>query len=629
MINHSKWNTNNNNNIIGNVYLDIQPVKGLSVRSSFGINNWYGSSRHWTPAYSLSEVSNNAYDQVDQSMNSGYTWTSTNTINYNFLVGGLHNFTILAGGEFIKNESSLSIYGHNENSVFNDPEYAYLRNFAPLDENNATLANFGGEDNYGWGMMSYFGRVSYDYKETYLATVVLRYDGSSNFAEGNRWGSFPSVSAGWVLSNEPFMESTSGWLNFMKLRLSWGRNGNQDVSRKFAYLSAIEIEGVNYYFGPNHSLVTVGSQPYQVPNPDISWETSEQTDIGLDMNFANNRLQFSADWYRKDTKDWLVEQISSVMNGTRPPWVNGGLIRNSGIETMLRWSDHAGDFKYSVAGTLAYNHNEVIEVPSDDSIFHGPPNVLSQGTTEMFRAEAGYPIGYFWGYETDGVLQNEAECAAYVGPTGERYFDGTRQMDQQLPGDLRFVDQNNDGVIDVNDKVMIGNPHPDFIFGLQLSAEYKGLYIELTGNGQAGNQIAKNYRSVDSYKSNYTSDVYERWHGEGTSNRMPRLFQGAHRNNQYISDIYIFNGDFFRISNLTIGYNFNLLFKKIPFKETKVYVAAKNLHTFTKYPGMDPEVGYSPTDNSNPDNNFPWGSGIDLGLYPQARTYMVGLNITF
>jgi TonB-dependent starch-binding outer membrane protein SusC len=620
----SQYNTNTNNTILGNAYLEIEPIKDLVVRSSFGVNNWYGSSRHWTPAYHYSTVSNNDYDQVDQSMYSGFTWTSTNTITYSFDLKNVHKFTFLLGNEYIKNTKDLSIHGHNENSIFNDPEYGYLDNFDPLDENNVLLANFGSRDNYGWAMASYFGRLSYDYKETYLLTAVLRYDGSSNFDRGHRWGQFPSVSAGWVISNESFMTNFSNWLNFMKLRASWGQNGNQDIGRDFVYLSSITVTGVNYFFGPNHSLITVGSTPTQVPNTDISWETSEQTDIGLDMNFLGNKLQFSFDWYMKDTKDWLVEKISSSMDGTNPPWVNGGLIRNKGIETLLRWNDQRGNFKYSVTGTFAYNKNEVLEVPSSDSIFHGPANVLSQGTQEMFRAEVGYPIGYFWGFETDGVMQNEEEVAAYVNAEGDPYFT------KMVPGDLRFVDKNNDGAITNADKVMIGNPHPDFIFGLQISVDYKGIYLQMTGNGVAGNQIAKNYRSIDNYRHNYTKDFYDlRWHGEGTSDKYPRLVRGGHRDYQYISDIYIYNGDFFRISNLTIGYDFKKLWKKMPLGQLQLYGAAKNLYTFTKYPGMDPEVGYSPTDSSNPDNNFPWGSGIDLGLYPQSRTFMIGLNIIF
>jgi len=624
MINQSKWNTNNNNTIIGNVYAEIQPIKNLTLRSAFGINNWYGSSRHWTPAYELSDVSFNLNDQVDQSMYSGYTWTSTSTATYTFNLNNVHNFTLLAGSEATRTARSLNMNGHNEGSIFNDPEYGYLDNFEILDAENASLANFGGRDDYGWAMLSYFGRLSYDYKETYLATFVVRADASSNFPAENRWGDFYSFSGGWVLSNEDFMKNTSNWLNFMKLRFSWGQNGNQDIARDFAYLSAISFEGQNYYFGPDHSLSTTGTTPYQVPNPNISWETSQQIDIGTDMNFINNRLQFSIDWYQKDTKDWLVEKISSVMDGTLPPWINGGLIRNTGIETVLRWNDRIGEFKYGISGTFAYNKNEVIEIPSEDSIFHGPESVLSQGTAEMFRAEAGYPIGYFWGYETDGIFQNQSEVDAYVNADGDPILNGV------APGDIRFVDRNGDGEITPDDKTMIGSPHPDFIFGLQLNFEYKGIYFEFTGNGQAGNQIAKNYRSNDSYRHNYTREVYDQaWRGEGTSNKYPRLYRGSHRNYQWISDVFIYDADFFRLSNITLGYNFKNLLPAMPMKEFRVYASFKNLYVITKYPGMDPEVGYAPSDDNNPDNDYKWGSGIDLGLYPSARSFLLGVNITF
>jgi hypothetical protein len=406
-------------------------------------------------------------------------------------------------------------------------------------------------------------------------------------------------------------------------------------------LSSISLANNYYFFGPDINIITIGSTPARVPNPNITWETSEQTDIGLDMNFMNSRLQTAIDLYQKDTKDWLVLKNSPAMDGAEPPFVNGGSIRNTGIETMLSWNDTRGNLKYSITATVAYNKNKVIEVPSEDSIFHGPDHVLSQGTDEMFRAETGYPIGYFWGYETDGLLKNDADVANYVRPqgsvdadgndvSGEPYFNGTRAAQQQFPGDVKFVDQNGDGLINEADKVMIGNPNPDFIIGLQIHIDYKGLYLNMTGNGMLGHQIARNYRSVDSYQNNWTKYEYENtWSPENSSGTLPRLFRGAHRNYQEISDIYIFNGDFFRISNLTIGYDLSKLSDKIPFKETKIYIAANNLVTFTKYPGMDPEVGYSPTDNNDPDNNFPWGSGIDLGLYPQSRTFMIGANITF
>ncbi|MBN1950190.1 MAG: TonB-dependent receptor [Bacteroidales bacterium] len=618
----SQYNTNSNNTITGNAYLLIQPVKGLSIRSALGINNWYGNSRQWIPAYSYSDVSSNSNDQVNQSMYQGLTWTSTNTITYSFNLNKLHNFTFLAGQEAIRNSMSLSMNGHNEGSIFNDPEYGYLDNFPVLDGSNATLANFGGKDDYGWAMMSYFGRISYDYRETYMLTAVLRADGSSKFDRGNRWGTFPSVSAGWVLSNESFMQDISEVINFAKLRASWGQNGNQDIA-DYQYLATITLEGVNYYFGPDHSISTMGSTPAWVPNPNVTWETSEQTDVGIDLNFLRNKVQFSLDWYQKDTKDWLVTPPSSVMDGADPAPVNSGLVRNKGIETFVRYNDNIGDLKVGISATFAYNKNLMVELPSSDSIIHGASNVLSQGVAEMYRCEVGYPIGFFWGYETDGVVQNQAEADEY-NVQGSSYQDSLFFNPNSFgPGNLRFVDQNGDGTINDDDKVMIGNPHPDFIFGLTLNLEYKGAFLQVSGNGMAGHQIAKNYRSVDSYRANYTQEVVDQaWRGEGTSERYPMLYRGASRDYQWVNDTYIYNGDFFRISNLTIGYDFKDLLEWLPFDEFRVYATARNLYVFTNYPGLDPEIGSSPTDDG-------WAAGIDVGLYPQSRTFMGGLNVTF
>ncbi len=634
MVYQSKWNTNNYNTLVGNAYINIEPIRGLSIHSALGINHYNGSSRSWSPAYVLSSVSSAPYDQVSQNMYSGYTWTSTNIITYTKDFGD-HNITAMVSNELIKNASSLSLKGENDSSWFADPKYAYLDNFDPLDENNASLASFGGRDDYGWGLASYLARLSYNYKETYLLTFVARADGSANLSPGHRWGDFYSASAGWVISNEDFMEPMSSWLSSAKLRASIGQNGNQSIDQ-FVYLSTISLEDNYYFFGTSKEAITLGSTPARVPNPEIGWETQVTSDIGLDANFLNNRLQTSLGWYRKDTKDWLIQPPSSAMDGTEPPWINGGLIKNTGVEFMASWNDNRGDFKYGVTATAAFNKNLVVEIPSADSIVHGPSNVLSQGTQEMFRAEAGYPVGYFWGYETDGLMLTDEDVANYVAPAGaenagEPYFSGNpnQRNQNQYIGDVKFVDQNGDGVIDEEDRVMIGNPHPDVILGLQINLDYRGIYMSLTGNGMLGHQIAKNYRSVDSYRNNWTQYDYENtWSETNPSGTLPRLYRGGHKNYQWISDIYIYNGDFFRISNLTIGYDLSKL-DFIPFRKAKVYIAANNLHVFTKYPGMDPEVGYSPEDDNNPDNDFPWGSGIDLGLYPQARTFMVGANITF
>ena len=633
MENNSRWNTNNNNTITGNAYLEIEPLKKLKIRSSFGINNWYGSSRHWEPVHRLGNnaQSNRDRDYLDQNMWSGYSWTSTSTASYDFNINSNHSFSILAGAEFLKTAADLNIEGHNENSVYGKYEYAYLDNFDPLDATNVTWAGFGSKDKYGWTLISYFGRLTYNFKETYLLNATLRYDGSSNFDRGNRWGTFPSFSAGWILSNEDFMQSTASWLSFMKLRASWGQNGNQDVGRSFAYQASITREGYNYFFGPDHSARTPGSTPSQVPNSGIHWETSEQTNVGTDMGLLNNKLQFSFDWYRKDTKDWLIEAPASSMNGTLPPVVNGGNIRNSGIEAMVRWSHQIGDFKYSVSGTFAYNKNEMTSIPSADSIYHGPASQLGNNTTEMFRCEEGKPVGFFWGYQTAGVIQDEEDLVAY-NSQGTAIGDSAYYAYNTLfPGDLKFVDTNGDGVINSDDKVMIGSPHPDVIVGLQISLEYKGIYLNLTGYGQFGHQIAKSYRSADSPYENWTTEVYETWNGPGTSNRLPRVVQGGRRSWNDISDIYIYDADFFRISNVTIGYDLKELIKALPAKEFRIYGAVNNLYVFTKYNGMDPEVGYAPAEtyDEDPTNDYEWGGGIDIGAYPSARTFMVGVNITF
>lgn len=606
---NGKYNTNSNNSILGNVYAELEPIKNLKLRSSYGITAGFGSSRQFTPPYELATRTVVAQDQVTQRMYQNFTWTWTNTASYSKSIGS-HNLTAVVGNEMMRNSVNLQLSGKNEKSLFGDFEHAYLYNVTAIDPTYTTLS---GRDDYGESLMSYFGRLSYDINETYLFTAVLRADGSSNFDEGHRWGTFPSLSAGWVVSNESFMQNVP-FINFLKVRASWGENGNKNID-KFQYLSSLSYDVAAYYFGPDKTIQSNGAYPARLPNPNVSWETSEQISAGFDLHIVDSRLQLVFDWYQKNTRDWLVLAPALATNGTAAPYINGGEVRNQGVELALNWNDKIGDFRYGVNATVSNNKNEVVEIKNDEKIIHGPANVLSQGTGEMFRAQVGYPIGYFWGYETDGVMQNEAEVAAYVTPENELYFK------DQVPGDLRFVDQNKDGKINDDDKVMIGDPNPDFIFGLQFTADYKGFSFLINANGKAGHQIAKSYRSfADSPRQNYTKDVYNRWHGEGTSDRYPRLTFKTHRNMTNISDIYIEDADFLRIGNITLGYDFKQLLKRLPIEQLRLYVTARNILTLTNYSGMDPEVGYGPT---------PWASGIDLGLFPSSKTYMIGVNVKF
>lgn len=603
----TKNTTNIRDKIVGNFYLDIQPIKNLVFRSSYGFQSSYGNYRSWSPAYDLGEFEQTPYDKVTQSMNKGFEYTFTNTLSYDFNFKKKHNFKVLAGTEMNRVSHNFRVSGTNQNGLYNDSEYAYLDNYPVTDP---ALTMVSGSDRFGQSILSYFGRVSYNYDEKYLLTLVARADGSSNFAKGNRWGYFPSVSAGWVVSNEQFMED-SGLINFLKVRTSFGQNGNQNIG-SFQYSSTIGTDYSDYFFGPDKTKVFTGAYPVRVPNPNVSWETSQQTDLGFDMYLLDSRLKLNFDWYQKDTKDWLVVAPIVSTAGAAPSVINGGKIRNSGVELALGWSENSNEFKYSVTGSFAYNKNEIKEIANGEGIIHGSPNVLFHGVTEMYRAQVGYPVGYFWGLKTDGIIQNQAEADEY-----NTIIQIDPRKSTPTAGDLRYVDIDHNNIIDDKDKTMLGDPNPKYNFGIQLSMEYKGFYMNMTGTGQGGMQIAKSYRSWNFDTENYTREIFDRWHGEGTSNSFPKLSSIGNQNMLPMSDFFVKDATYFRISNLTLGYNLKKI-KNTPFKSIKVFATAKNLATFTNYKGMNPEVGYGADS---------WASGIDLGMYPQSRSFLVGINL--
>ncbi len=617
----SNYNYGKGNRAVGNVFGILEPIKNLRLRSSFGIDAWFGWSRSMNPSYALGTLYTDPVDGAEQSQYLGNNWTWTTTLSYDRRFGD-HAITGMMGYELLQNQINTSVGGSRSNLLFpGDPRYAYIDN----TESPGSISdiNTWGRDDAagGGGLMSYMARAQYNYMEKYMFSATMRADGSSNFAKGNRWGYFPSVSAGWVITREDFMANTSSILDFAKIRASWGQNGNQSIPN-FIYSSQIKYAFPGYFFGDTKPVSGTTAYPQKVPNPDVKWETSEQLNIGFDTRLLNSRLGVTFDWYKKTTKDWLVEAPILGTSGAKAPFINGGDIENKGIEIVVNWNDKISDFKYSVSLSGTHNKNEVTRLANTDKIIHGPSDVLSQGTSEVSRAEVGYPIGYFYGFQTDGILQNQDEVDAYVGPEGLPYFDGQR------PGDVRFVDKNDDGVIDEKDKGYLGNPNPDFEMGLQINLEYKGFYLNTTLTGKFGMQVMQSYRSfADNYRQNYTTSVFERWHGEGTSNKMPRLSDGSNRNQQYISDIYMHDADYVRINNLTIGYDFSKMLSGFEAISTlKVYAAVNNLHTFTSYDGMDPEVRFKGGGN---DDEFNWASGIDLGLYPLPRTVMFGLSVAF
>jgi len=618
------YNWPKNNTLVGNAYLIIEPIKDLKFRSSFGIDSWFGHNRSWTPTYGLGVLYGNTTDGAQQDMYFGNRFVWSNQVSWQHQYGD-HHVDVMVGNEFLKNQINMNVGGNRSNSRFGLPQYAYLNNFddpETVNEINTWGADYSAG---GGGLQSYYSRASYNYKEKYLFTATFRADGSSNFAPDNRWGYFPSVSAGWVMSDEDFMANANA-VNFLKLRASWGQNGNQSIDN-FIYSSSIAYINPGYYFGDTKPVSGATAVPARVTNPDVTWETSEQLDFGVDARFLSSRLNVAMDWYSKKTKDWLVVAPIQGTSGAGAPWVNGGDVENTGVEFMFSWNDQVNDFKYGITLSGAYNKNEITKIANSDGIIQGPGSVLSQGTAPVSRAEVGFPIGYFYGMKTDGILQNQDEVDAYAVPAtdvdgnpnaraGEAYFS------DQRPGDVRFVDQNQDGLIDEADKLMLGKPNPDFELGLQLHFEWKGVYLNTTLAGKYGMQVMQSYRSfADRFDQNYTSQIFDRWHGEGTSTRLPRLSSVSNRNINLISDIYMEDADYLRVNNMTVGYNVGRNLEHVEWiGDLKLYIAVNNLYTFTNYSGMDPEVRYG-------DPN--WASGIDLGLYPLPRTWMLGLSVNF
>ncbi len=589
----------------------FQPIKNLNFKSQFGYIMSATSYRSYVPAYGqLTATLEGDKDQVTQSMSLNNRWSWDNTANYIFNIGN-HNIDILIGQSLEKWGMGESISGSKKESTFDDFKHAYFDNVPGA----ATTNSLTGSPSAQGALASFFGRINYNYKEKYMGSVIMRADGSSVFARGHRWGYFPSVSAGWVITNEDFL-ANSDIVDFLKLRASWGQNGNCAVAT-FQYMATISSNNDygGYPFGDSMGEASIGSYAYRLVNPDLKWEIQETLDIGIDARFFRNRLSAEFDWYHRMTKGWLVIPPVLASFGADPVAKNGGNVLNTGVELGLHWNDKIGrDIDYGANLSLGYNKNEVKKIASNDGILHGASGVFWNGADECFRAEVGTPFGYFYGYHSLGIFQNQTQIDNYKGAL----LNGNKTR----PGDVIWADTDGNGSIDANDRTMIGNPYPDITMGLSFNVGWKGVDFSITTYGAFGQQIMKCYRDfVTSPYNNYTTDIYERWHGEGTSNKLPRLTSSGSNNWDRISDIYMENGDYLKIKNVTLGYDLKKAFKKLPMQQLKIYVTAQNLFTFTGYSGMDPEIGYG--------SGFSWGSGIDLGYYPSARTFMFGTNIKF
>lgn len=608
----------------GNVYAQVQPIKNLVFRTVFGVNYRSSNYRSYTPIYAFSRLNNNlTQDRVGQNADSelGLTWT--NTLSYKWNIKD-HEFNAMIGMEAYR-KSSQYVGAKNAflKEGFTSWPYAWVSNGSAASTGEGLDAE--GYPNVDLRRVSYFGRLGWNWREKYMINFTIRRDGSSKFASGHRFGTFPSVSAGWNISSESFMDGTHGWLDFLKIRGSWGRVGNQNID-DFQYLSPIQIQHVHYflgqYLGPNgvynggYSSVldtNWGAYPSRLGNFDLTWETSEQTDFGFDARLFHSRLGVNFDFYIKNTKDWLVPAPILATAGTGAPYINGGNVKNTGVELNLSWNDVIGsDFSYALSFNCAWNRNRVGSIPTQDGIIHGAVNLLYNNSPEFFRAENGHTIGYFYGYQTAGIFQDQAQIDAW-----KAAGNGVLQPNVQ-PGDVIYVDRNSDGAINDLDKTDIGSGVPDFNYGFNINLYYKNFDLGITATGVAGNQIVQSYRNQGDGKNNYTTAMLSRWTGPGTSNRMPRVTND--NINWQFSDLYLQDGDFLRISNVTLGYNFAPLINQKWCSNCRLYFQVQNLVTFTKYDGMDPEIGYG---------DASWVSGVDLGFYPRSRTYLFGVNLAF
>lgn len=614
----NRYNQTKATSVDANVYVQIEPIKNLKFRSVFAVN--YGGSdyRSFSPIYKFTPQSGNGVTKVNQSDGSGISLVWTNTLTYDFDIKD-HHLSALIGSETTKYDGSYtSSYGVNLTAGFDDWEHAYIAN---TDMSHTDRKVNGGPYDPSRGQ-SFFARLGWSWKDRYMINATMRADGSSKFAKGHRWGYFPSVSAGWTLTEEDFMKSTASWLDFLKLRLSWGQVGNANI-KCYQYLAPVTTTNTNYNFGATGGTDAWvnGAYTSRLANENVKWETSEQYNVGLDARFLRQRLSLTLDGYIKNTKDWLVQAPILATAGTGGPIINGGDVKNKGIEVGLSWNDQIGkDFIYSVGANFAYNHNEVGSIPTEDGIIHGATNQIYQNAEEFYRAENGHAIGYFWGYKTAGIFQNQQEINEWVAAG-----NGVMQSNV-LPGDVKYVDINHDGVINANDKVDLGNGLPKYTFGFNFNLGWKGFDLAANFTGAAGFKIAQSYRDPSSSQGNYSRRILNRWTGEGTSNEIPRVTYGD-VGNWLFSDLYLQDGDYIRLQNLTLGYDFKKLIAWKGLSKLRLYFQVQNLFTLTKYDGMDPEIGsYNGTDGNSSDS---WVSGVDMGYYPHPRTFIVGLNLAF
>lgn len=593
--------------------------EGLKFKSSVGIDLGFSGEDGWSPNYYLNANRRQDYSSVYSTMTRGLTWQVENTLTYEKLFADRHRLTVMLGQSALESTGRL-LSGSNQDLMEEDPGKANL-GFATGDREKQGASGYLYSDHR---LTSLFARVSYDYDNRYMVQATIRRDGSSNFGPNNRFAVFPSVSAGWNIKNEAFLRDRASWLTNMKLRASWGKNGNENIGA-FAY-TVLTASGNNYVLGSgalgNETIIN-GVKASGTANPDLHWEESSQTDVGLDLGFFNNSLTLTVDYYKKRTNDMLMTMPVPGYIGESKPLGNVGKMDNSGVEIDLNYRrSFQSGFSFNIGGNVSYLRNKLLNLGNDTG-YMNLDSFSTMGT--IARAQNGQPFPFFYGLRTAGIFQTQAEVDAY-GFTNE---DGEWQLIQPdaRPGDVRFVDMDHSGKIDDGDRTRIGKGTPDWTFGINAGFEWKGIDFSMVWQGVAGNDIYDATRRTDITSSNLPRWMLDRWTGPGTSNRIPRLTFNDTNNNWQNSDLYIKDGSYLRLKNITLGYTLPVKWTGKAFiRKIRLYVSAENLVTFTRYDGFDPEITAGVV---RTETGLTGSMGIDRGIYPQSRTFYFGANVAF
>lgn len=578
--------------LLGSLYFEVEPIKNLKIRSSFGADLSFWGGDGSTPKFYLNATNYANYNIINRSYFKGRTWNWDNTISYNLKVKK-HDITLLAGTTAFQSKGD-GMGGSKQGMPYYDTRMNYF-DYA-IDKESENLYGYGWEST----LASIYGRLNYNYGDKYLLTAILRRDGSSRFGANNRYAYFPSVSVGWIASHEDFLKDNAS-ISFLKIRTSWGNNGNQDIG-DFAFTSVMNSIS-RYTFGVNADLTT-GYSPANISNPDLKWETVEQFDAGFDLGLFANTLMITVDYYKKTTRNMLVYAPIPLLVGNASPLTNLGDMRNSGLEMALSYHRQWKNVVFNASFNMGTLSNKVIRIGNESGYITG--QTWGPEGMQITRISEGEPYGYFFGYKTNGIFQNEDEVKAYVNDQGDLLQPNAQ------PGDVIFQDINGDGVINELDRTKIGDATPNLTLGFNIDLEYKHFDMTLFLQGVTGNQIYNATHRYDLPYANRTSDIINRWYGEGTSNTLPRITVNDLNRNYRSSDLYVEDGSYLRIKNLQVGYTFQKsTFPKLGIEKLRVYLSASNLLTLTKYSGYDPEII----------------GGIDRGIYPQPRTLMFGLKL--